>query len=485
MKKLILIIAPVVFLIILFSYKLLEVPRGLTLDEAAFGYNAALLAKTGRDENHRLMPLFVLSSSGTDWRQPVTQYYLTFLFKVFGPSLFLLRFSSVLVVVGSIAGLYLLAKDILGRQGASIAAVVMATTPLVMIQSHMALDNIMPIPFTLIWLWGAWRFLKDKSNKYIILMGAVLGLSMYTYKGMRAIVPVWLLISGVLVAIKTKWRTVLRRWVYLGMAAGPFFLIIPWIDRHYAGAMMGGAKAVFNNVYELLSPYLSSFDVSYWFVSGDLVTIHSTMMHGMYLLASAPWFFMGIYLALRKKHNFFYFLLAAFFFGPLLFGLVGSVHRFSRLMMMIPIYSIFVGLSVSWVWKKKGVLGKMAVILGIFIAGLNYGDFLKYYWKTYPGITESYTGVFTYRKDFQELDKVSKSNDLTPVISEQVALSTGESGKFFQMQYFGRLLEVIKDGTPPGKTEVLLSTEDKIVGADFVSRNELFKIHTSSSLINK
>jgi len=61
----------------LFSFRILESPLGLTADEAAFAYNATLLSKTGLDENGRRLPVFVLSLGGTDWRQPVTQYYLT------------------------------------------------------------------------------------------------------------------------------------------------------------------------------------------------------------------------------------------------------------------------------------------------------------------------------------------------------------------------------------------------------------------------
>ena len=474
MKKKAVVLGLFLSLIAFFSFKLLEIPRGLTLDEAAFGYNAALLAKTGRDENHRFMPLFVLSSSGTDWRQPVTQYYLAALFKLFGPSLFLLRFSSVLIVVGSVIGLYLLVRETVGKIGGLAAAVAMITTPLVMIQSHMALDNIMPIPFTLAWMWAVSRFLKDKSDKWIVMMGVSLGLSMYSYKGMRAIVPVWLLLSALTIfkVAKKQW---LKKVSYLALSSGPFFLIIPWIESRYPGAMMGGAKAVFNNFYEFLAPYLSSFDISYWFVTGDLVSIHSTGLHGMYLLASAPWFFLGVFLAIKERERFFHFLLAVFFSGPLLFGLVGSVHRFSRLMMMIPIYSLFVGLAVSWAWSRSRTW-KMILLGGALFATINFGDFLRYYWVTFPGITEIYTGVITYKEDLREIASISRENKTEPVLSEHVARSIGEGGKFFQIIYFGKILRTIGDNVPPKSGEVLLSAKDNLEDSDLISKPAQFKI---------
>jgi 4-amino-4-deoxy-L-arabinose transferase-like glycosyltransferase len=87
----------------------------LTDDEAAFGYNAVLLSRTAHDESGRFLPFFVLSLDGQDWRQPVTQYYLTALFKIFSPSVFLLRFSSVLVAITSAVLLYLLSLQLFNR----------------------------------------------------------------------------------------------------------------------------------------------------------------------------------------------------------------------------------------------------------------------------------------------------------------------------------------------------------------------------------
>lgn len=460
-----------------FGYKLLEVPRGLTLDEAAFGYNAALLAKTGRDENHRFLPLFVLSSNGTDWRQPMTQYYLTGIFKIFGASVFWLRFSSTLLVVGSILALFFVARSELGLTGAVAAAAVMTMTPILMIQSHEALDNIMPIPLTIIWLWSVGNYLRNGKTKWMLIIGIVLGASLYSYKGMRPIAPIWLLLSFLLPMLKFK-KEMIKKWSLLATGAAPFFLIIPWIEKHYPGAMMGGAQAVFHNLYEFLAPFLSSFDISYWYVTGDLVGIHTTGMHGMYLLASAPWFFAGIYLAIKKRNVFMLFALAAFFLGPLLFGSVGSVHRFSRLLMMVPIYSLIAGWSLSEFWKTNK---KSWVVFGALLALVNFGDFVRYYWVFYPGVTEAFTGDFAYRRDFEELRRISVQTDSEAIISEEAVRSTGESGKFFQVINFGKLLRVVKVGVPPKKGEVLLTPEEAIPGAKLTARPVIFRIFVNDS----
>ena len=136
---------------------------GLTEDETAFGYNAILLSRTMHDENGRFFPIFVLSNNGTDWKQPVTQYYLTLLFKIFTPSIFLLRFSSVIIIVLCVFLIYRFSRIEYSNKLSIIAALLFLTTPLIMIQGHMALDNIMPIPFTLIWLF--FIFLYNKKPK--------------------------------------------------------------------------------------------------------------------------------------------------------------------------------------------------------------------------------------------------------------------------------------------------------------------------------
>ena len=149
MKKFFPSILITVFLIVVgffFSYRITQTPPGLTTDEAAFAYNAALLEKTGHDQNGRFMPVFVLSINGVDWRQPVSQYFITAFFKIFGPSIFSLRLSTVVILLLSTFLIYFWLSKIDNRQTGIIGSLVFLTTPIVMIQTHMALDNIFPYP---------------------------------------------------------------------------------------------------------------------------------------------------------------------------------------------------------------------------------------------------------------------------------------------------------------------------------------------------
>lgn len=427
-------------LCIFYSYRLLQVPSGLTADEGAFGYNAVLLSRTLHDENGRFMPFFVLSLNGSDWRQPVTQYYMTALFKIFPPGVFTLRFSSVIIAAASV----ILTWGIFGAA----PALIVATTPLLMIQAHMGLDNIMPIPLTILWLWGL------KKPKYLVLSAIALGIAFYSYKGMRAIVPIWSILSVLYLWPKLKSILV------FGLTLLPFFIIIPWLQAHYPGAVFGGARPIIDTYYNFFMPYLSSFDPSFLFVTGDATRYHSTGMHGMFLLASLPIFIIGIFQAAKKK-GIWTLILAAFFLAPLLYGSVGSVHRASRLLNQIPLYAAISGLGLSWLWDRKKFFGYIVVLL----LALNYFDFVKYYWYTYPKFTRGdFSDLSTYL-DFQEFASQAKKLNLTPYVYAPLLENKDQTLLYYSTAYLspGFLSWSETDGPLP-EDALLLSNRKEIPG---------------------
>lgn len=451
-----------------FSYKLLEIPGELTADEAAFGYNAVLLKETLHDQNGRFMPFFVLSLGGTDWRQPVTQYYLTAFFKIFGSSVFNLRFSSVIITLLSTILIFVLANKLLGRGAAFLASFLFLTTPLVMIQSHMGLDNIMPIPFTLLWLFCLFYFHKTRNLKYLFIAGITLGIDFYTYKGMRAIVPIWLVLTIVYLRLGFKDSAVgfLKKAAIFALGILPFFAIIPLLEIKYAGAVFDRQRPVFDSIYSFLYPYFSSFDPTFLFIKGDDLLIHSTGRHGMMLLASLPLFIIGCYQAV-KKQNFWLLILAAFFSAPFLYGLVNSVHRASRLMAIIPLYSLISTLGGIWLWqtkaKNKFLNTKTLLLVILVLMVVNYFDFTSYYWFIYPKFTNQVSNKLMVYKDYKALSEQATQRKLKPYLSTD--LRDGDSGLFFEAIYFNQPISRWtdkKDTLSPGS--ILLTIRKEIPG---------------------
>lgn len=448
MNKIISLLFIFIFCLVFFSYKLTQVPSGLTGDESAFGYNAILLSRNLRDENNRFLPVFVLSLEGKDWRQPVTQYFITAFFKVFGASVLNLRFTSVIVAAISSCLLFLFASKLLGKFAAWYSLLFFVTTPLVMIQSHLALDNIYPIPFILLWLIFLYLYEEKKDLNFIILSALSLGVGFYSYKGMRSFVPVW--------GLATLAYLLTPFWIRKGMdnaikmykpaimfllALLPFFLIIPFLEFKYAGAVLQGAGVRnIKSVYEFLYYYFSSYDPSFLYIKGDEVVTHSTGIHGMYLLAGLPFFVVGLARAIREN-RFWKFIVVCFFTGPLLFGAISSYHRASRLMELIPMYALICALGALYLAKGTALLKSLLVLL-TFLLLFNFTDFYRFYLYSY---NREFAHTFNSTEigdAYRFLQEKSAAEGLEPYTDAAMVKDEEATAAFFREMYFDRPLKV-------------------------------------------
>ena len=87
-----------------------SVPQGFTWDEAALGYNAYSIIKTGRDEFGKFLPL-IFKSFG-DYKPGVYVYTAVPTIAVFGLSEFATRLPSALAGIMAIYSVYLLVKNL-------------------------------------------------------------------------------------------------------------------------------------------------------------------------------------------------------------------------------------------------------------------------------------------------------------------------------------------------------------------------------------
>lgn len=462
----------VLFLWIFFSYKLTDIPPGITVDEAAFGYNGVLLAETLRDENNRLLPFFVLSIGGNDWRQPVTQYSTALAFKLFGSSYYILRSVSVFFAVLSIILFVLLLLKIGGNIFAFFGGLVLTTIPMMMIQSHLGLDNIAPVPFVILWLMGLYYYQTTRRYKFLVLSAVTLGISFYSYKGMRLIVPIWSLLTlaylfllsyspkkGILIQLfKTKAVLV------FAAAIAPFALITPYLQFLYPGALFGGARPSFDSYQQFFLGYLSNLDLSFLFINGDATPYHSVGKYGAFLLSSLPLFLIGAYQSVKRR-GFYLFVLIAFLTAPIFFGTVGSIHRSSRLLALMPLYAFITATGLWSVYNLKLKFRNFLLSSLIIILLLNYADFIWYYWNKYPSyyITQ---GAFQTRSNdsYYLLSQKAKELNLKPIVQKDVFESDGEAAKFFEAAYFDQKLELwdTKDQLP--KNAIVLSNQQELAG---------------------
>jgi hypothetical protein len=475
-KKIIVFLLITLGLLLFFSYNLVHIPSGITEDEASFGYNGILLARSLRDENGRKLPVFVLSLDGRDWRQPVTQYFSAVVFKVFGPSLFNLRMTAVVTAILSILLLYFLGKKLLGNIGAIVAAIFLATTPIIMIQSHLALDNIAPVPFVIIWLLGLYLFGKDKNSRWLILSAISLGVSFYSYKAMRIFVPIWVILSLIYLSesflvnmSKKTIKTIVKPVLIFSITILPFFAAIPVLEFLYAGAVLNKATPNIYNFYSFVSYYFSNFDPSFLFVKGDELLFHSTGRHGMYLLASLPFFIFGL-AASWKKSSFWKLIIFSFFLGPLMFGYIGEIHRASRLLAEVPLYALISASGFIYLWQKKTKILAFGLIIFFVV---NYFDFIHYYFTEFAADTANLYNCFSCSEGaFKILKNESIKRNLTPYIDHVVASGRNPTRDFASSIYFSYMLPIWNGERKDYPKNSILMTDNSNV--DFLKQIDHF-----------
>lgn len=368
---------------LLFTYRIIDVPSGINGDEVGVAHNAALMSKNLTDENNNFLPLFIYTKT-SDWKQPVTVYTTAAVFKLFGVSFTNLRITSVLFVIASIIIFYFLCKEVFNLKFFMIGSLILITTPIIMIQTHLALENIAVLPFIFLWLL---MLSKNKKDYQLILAGAFLGVGIFSYLGMRIIVPVLSLVT--LVYLRHNFKKCLL--FLLGVV--PFFILLCVSSFYYPSAVVGSFSGSIPSLEVYLLRYLSIFDVSFLFLQGDASPYHSTGKAGMFLISALPIFLLGTRDILKRKKPFEILILASFFLLPALFGFVPDIHRASRLLALVPFYTIISTIGFISLPKKLGFVMLLLIVV-------TYWFFVKDYWFSYPKRVEN---IFKYQiKDYDE-----------------------------------------------------------------------------------
>lgn len=424
----------------LLTFRILDVPPGINGDEAAIGYNAALVAQTGRDQSGNFMPLFVSTFDLTDWKQPVTFYSEVLAFKIFGPSYFTFRAVSVAIIL--IGGIIIFAfiKEILGFKAAVVSLFIYLTIPAVVIQSHLALENIAPIPFMAGWLLAFAKYKKKYQIKYLILGAVCLGIGLFSYPGMRLVVPVMLVSSLTFIwyLYRHKSAKLFKALITFFLVFIPFPVIMLALKNVYPGAVLAYNRPHLISSYQaFFLPVLSAFDWSFLFLKGDVTVYHSTGQQGVFLLSSLPLFILGLVAILRRREPIQYLILSVFFLTPALYGLTGtaSVYRSSRMLAFLPSFTFITSMGFMAVFNAKSQLKNVGLILIITIMLLNFADFVKDYWYNYPLRVKSEFAK-PMQLVFAKASQLAKKEKLKPYIQDNFSAENKIARKFFEQVYF-------------------------------------------------
>lgn len=144
---------------------LASLPPALNRDEAALGYNAYSILKTGKDEHGQKFPL-AFKSIG-DYKMPLYIYATIIPVKLFGLNDFSIRFWSAFAGVISVIMIYLITKK-------PLAALLMALNPWAVFYSRIAYEANLALALFLV---GLWLLLNKKPLGFIFWLLSCLAYS--------------------------------------------------------------------------------------------------------------------------------------------------------------------------------------------------------------------------------------------------------------------------------------------------------------------
>ena len=179
LSKIILIVC--IFLSIFFNfYKQNDVPGCLNADEAAFGYNAYSILKTGRDEFGAFLPLRLQSFN--DFKLPLYSY-LSIPFIAFGGlDIFSTRLLNKLIGILFVPLVYLVVYEISKKKKiALIASFLTAISPWIMILSRQAHEGVLSAFFVLLAVYFIIKFENGFEIRSLLFANGSLILSAFSY----------------------------------------------------------------------------------------------------------------------------------------------------------------------------------------------------------------------------------------------------------------------------------------------------------------
>ena len=378
-------IAVLILAAVLRFYHLGSNPPSPYWEEAALGYDAYSILKTGKDFHGNSWPLVAFESFG-DYKPSLYFYATVPSVVIFGLNTFAVRFPSALFGTLTVLLVYFLIKD---KRTALIASLLLAISPWHLQLSRAGFEANLGLFFVVL---GVWLFWKFKSFTFCAFSFAF---SMYAYHANRILAPLLFLVLAATGRIKNFWRSSL---VFLVLIlpilwqfnspvirqrfseTSAFTTLEPIIKSNQLIAADGGgiiARLIHHRFWQysqiFLTNYFSHFNFNYLFLQGDANPRHSIQTVGGLYLIEAPFLLYGLLQSLKKRTKTDLMLLAWLFLAPIPAALtLASPHALRSLAMLIPLT----------IFTARGVIRFKKIFFIILI--LEFSRYLYLYHQVYP-----------------------------------------------------------------------------------------------------
>ena len=408
-------VVAVIFLIGLFLrlVELQTTPPGFNADEAALGYNAFSILKTGKDEWGINNP-FVLKSF-SDYK-PALYVYLDIPFiAAFGLTELAVRLPSILLGSFSIILIYFLSKELFKKEIIAVAsAFLLAISPWHLQYSRGAWETNIATFFILL---GIFSLVKGLKN-YLWLFIAVLAFiaAMYSYQSPRLIVPLLLIPVVVL-----NWHVLfVKKNVIIAILAVILLLPLLFLVTNNTGLARFQGVSIFSDIGPLnrvnqergedsnpnslmakfyhnkflsfgenfLNNYLEHFTPSFLFLDGDPLKRNKVPGMGQLYLFEIVTLLIGVYSLIKRKYDNVKIIVFWLITAPIAAALTYQTpHALRAESMVIPltlISGLGLGIIIEKIWKLQIILRYLFMTIFLLIISFFITDYFHNYYVHLP-----------------------------------------------------------------------------------------------------
>jgi len=437
--------------IFLRTFRLSDLPRGMTGDEAVRGLEASLVARGER------YPVFFEENFG---EEPLHAYLVAILFRLLGPSVLAIRAASALVGILTVPLFYLLVKELFpGKAGSWSIVRILATAWLAtsywhVVYSRYGLEPILVPFFAVLIIYCLWRGLNSGLRFFFLSTGFFLGLSLYTYQAARFL-PI--LVSVVLAYyawsnrrfLHERWVDVLVMLVAFMIAVAPLAVYALNHPDVFFGRAVG--VSIFNPELNQGSPIralgvaLVKSAAMYGF-QADLNPEHNPARRPILDSMTTAFLVLGLIIAVRRCREVRYLFLVMWLVIMSLPAAVTaeSLPHFSRAIGALPAVCIFPAIAVvaasEWLETKLGS-GRLTIAANsllisiplVFTGATTYWDYFVV-WDTREDLRQGYDGAYTVAAAVMNQTQVPDSIWILPITP---IVPSGYGGDHFDFLYHG------------------------------------------------
>lgn len=375
-------------------------PPGFFVDESSIAYNAHSISQHGVDEHGESWPLYFRAFG--EHKNPIFIYLLASLDWVFGPSQFLARLLSALLVLAAALLLGVLAGR--AARKCSIGVIVAASaclTPWLFEPSRLVFEvALLPLALAL-FLWALQVALTHDPPHWLHSAALALTLGLITYSSAAGRVLAPLLCGGlVLCGSKNRWLLLGQIFLFYGLTLIPLL----WFLNHHPGALGNRFGHVtyltptgdkIGLLFNFLGHYFRSFNPWDWLVAGDPEPRHHLMTMGSLLFATAALACGGLVLFFTQRlwrEPWWRFVVYGLLISPIPAAL--TIDRFHSLRLIaLPIFLLLLTApALAWLLERSAV--RRVILAAVIFSTLLQGALFQ--WQFHAAIGQRWHSFDTF-----------------------------------------------------------------------------------------